>query len=247
MILQIVASVDGRISFGPNRTQWDDMADQRQKTVEGNGLWSIVSGYVKAKHQPQADILGSNSLIKADAPIKELPVFTGDATSLYDDYLPEDVLNRPGHDGWLVVVDGQGRLRSGFRGDGNLEWHMLHLVSHAVEPAYLAFLRSHSIPYLVSGEQQVDLTLVLTKLKEKLGISTAVTTAGGRLAGAMMRAGLIDEVNVVYRPMLIGGYNTPALFDSPDLSLDEWPAKLKLLSVHVEQDQVWLQYQVVEQ
>lgn len=244
LILQIAASADGRISFGPNRTQWEDMADERQRIVEGDGLWETVSGYIKANCRPQADILGSNSLAKEGAPLRDLPAFEGDPAGLYEDYLPEDVLNRPGHEGWLVVVDGQGRLRSGYRGEGNLSWHMLHLVSHAAAPEYLAFLRSRSIPYLIAGQKQVDLQAVLRKLRQKLKVERAMTTAGGKLAGALIRAGLIDELNIIYRPMVIGGRDTPALFDAPDLRADQWPIRLKLLSVHAEQDQVWIKYKV---
>jgi hypothetical protein len=57
--------------------------------------------------------------------------------------------------------------------------------------------------------------------------------AGGRLNGALLRAELVDEVNILFTPRLIGEFDTPALFDSPDLGEDEWPTPLVLVSVEV--------------
>ena len=43
-------------------------------------------------------------------------------------------------------------------------WHLLVLVSRATPPAYLAYLRDEEIPYLVTGEERVDLGQALAKL-----------------------------------------------------------------------------------
>ena len=99
---------------------------------------------------------------------------------------------------------------------------------------YLASLRQENIPYLVSGEERVDLRAVMGKLRTLLGIERLVSTAGGRLNGALLRAGLVDAVSIVFFPALIGGFATPALFDSPDLKAEEWPTRLELISAQVQ-------------
>jgi riboflavin biosynthesis pyrimidine reductase len=66
------------------------------------------------------------------------------------------------------------------------------------------------------------------------------------LNGALLRAGLIDEIELEFFPAVIGGFNTPSLFNSPDLKPDEWPARLELLAVQQRPNGcVWLRYRVL--
>lgn len=243
IVVKVVATVDGKVSIAPNLTMWEEVDDPRTKVEGGDAVWTNFENQIKAIHQPQADMLGSNSLIKEGEALRELPVFEGDPKRLYQDFLPEEVLHRADLQGWLVVVDGRGRVRGGYKGEDG--WYMLHLVSYQVAPEYLAFLQREGIPYLIAGEEHVDLRCVMEKMKNLLGVNCLVTSAGGKLGGALLRAGLIDEVNVIVKPQIFGGFTIPTLFDAPDLKPDEWPTQLKLLSAQEEAaGHVWLRYQV---
>ncbi len=246
VIAQVAASVDGRISIGPNRTMWEDLDDERLRTTMGGNTWSGVDAIIRAMHSPGAELLGSASLVSEGEPLTDLPPTTKPQQTLYRDYLPESIIQRPGQKGWLVVVDGRGRLRSGFKeSQDNPGWHMLHLVSAGVTSDYLGFLQDRQIPYLIAGEKRVNLEEALGKLHRKVGVKSMISTAGGRLNGALMRAGLLDEINIIVHPVVIGGDKTPALFDGPDLEPDEWPASLELLSAQVQADgTLWLRYGV---
>lgn len=247
VVVLAAASADGRIASGPNKTMWEDMADSEAATPAGGEVWRKVEGEVKRIHRPQVDMLGSNSLAKEGEPLEPLPPYAGDPAPLYEDFLPEAVVQRPGHAGWLVVVDGRGRLRSGFKGEPGSGWHMLHITARHAPPEYVAFLRAQGIPYLVAGAGPVDLPAALGKLQAKLGVSTVLTTAGGKLGGALLRAGLVDEVNILVRPVAIGGFTTPCLFDSPDPEPGQRPARLELLHVQPEPaGHLWLRYRVVK-
>jgi 2,5-diamino-6-(ribosylamino)-4(3H)-pyrimidinone 5'-phosphate reductase len=73
-----------------------------------------------------------------------------------------------------------------------------------------------------------------------------VIAAWGRLSGALLRAGLVDEVNIELCPALIGGRGTPGLFDAPPLQADELPVKLGLLDMcMIHGGRVWLRYEVM--
>ena len=210
--------------------------------------WNEFSDRVKGIHKPGIDIVGSNMLVRKGAELKSLPPFEGDRHALYKDYLPEEVMKRPHHKGWLAIVDGRGRCRSGYKGEGeNLENHIIHLVSHGVSPEYLAFLQSKAIPYLVAGEKRVDLESMLGKLKTELKIECAITTSGGRLSGALLRASFVDEINIRFHPVIIGGYDIPSLFDSPNLKLpDVLPTRLELVMAQIEaKGRMWLRYKVI--
>jgi 2,5-diamino-6-(ribosylamino)-4(3H)-pyrimidinone 5'-phosphate reductase len=248
LIVHTMASADGRVSLGPNRTAFDDVGDERWQATWGSieNLEDDRRALV-ALHKPQVLLEGSGSIVKEGSRLQELPGPDADDKGLYEDYLPSSVVDSPDHLGWLAMVDGRGRVRSGMKEFPGWEgWHTLHLVSNATPREYLAFLRRNDIPYLVAGRERVSLAQVMAKLSSLLGVSTVISTAGSRLNGALLRAGLVDEVSLVLAPALVGGTATPTLFESEDLGESEWPTRLELLSVDSDRGgRVTLRYRVL--
>jgi len=249
------ASVDGRIAVSPGVLLL--YGDERWQAISGSST-SGVFDWLKFAHKPQATLEGSGSFVTEGDKPEPLPPFEGDPQALYQDFLPDAVVHRPGHrgqtasEGWFTAVDGRGRIRwlykDGYPEDGWQGWHALVLTAHHTPPEYLAYLQREDIPYLVAGEGHVDLGLALEKMKSQLGVTCILSTAGGKLNGALLRAGLVDEVNIEFLPAVIGGFETPSLFDSPALEPDEWPTRLKLISAQVQgEGRVWLRYQVVRE
>jgi len=239
-----VVSVDGRLTLAPDVLLL--YGDERWEAIAGS---SDVYERLKVTHKPQAFLEGSNSLVRSDEEPGPLPPIAGDPAPLYEDFLPEAVVHRPGQRGWFTVVDGRGRVRwvyKEFPGEEWAGWHLLVLVAHQTPAEYLAYLQRENIPYLVAGEERVDLPLALEKLASRLGVACVLSTSPGKLGGALLRAGLVDEIDVEFFPAIIGGTETPTLFDSPALKPGEWPARLKLLSAQVQADgRVWLGYEVL--
>jgi 2,5-diamino-6-(ribosylamino)-4(3H)-pyrimidinone 5'-phosphate reductase len=92
-----------------------------------------------------------------------------------------------------------------------------------------------------------DLGRILEKMSALLGVECIVSTAGSRLNGALLRAGLVDEISLVLLPAVIGGSATPTLFRSPELGPDDWPIQLELLSAKPEPTgRVCLHYRIVK-
>jgi 2,5-diamino-6-(ribosylamino)-4(3H)-pyrimidinone 5'-phosphate reductase len=240
-----VASVDGRIAVSPDRLLlW---GDDRWPDPDGG---SDVLEWLRFTHRPGATLEGSGSFVREGDEPAPLPPFQGEVEALYRDWLPEAVVQRPGHRGWFVVVDGRGRVRGWIKdgatfGQDWQGWHLLVLVGHHTPPEYLAYLRREAIPYLVAGQGHVDLPLALEKLRSRLGVTSLLSTAGGRLSGALLRAGLVDEIDVEFLPAVIGGLDTPSLFDAPALRSDQWPVRLILISARIQAGgRVWLRYEV---
>lgn len=248
VIVHTVAFADGRVSLGPNRTAFEDVDDERWQALWGS-LEDLEDDRraLVARYQTQVLLEGSGSIVTEGARLRELPVTDANDTDLYADYLPSSVVDSPLHLGWLAMVDGRGRVRSGMKEFPGWEgWHTLHLVSHATPRDYLAFLRRSEIPYLVAGDGHVDLARVMVKLSSMLGVSTVISTAGSRLNGALLRAGLVDEVSLVLAPALVGGSKTPTLFESAELGESDWPTRLELLSVETDTaGRVALRYRVL--
>ncbi len=245
VVTHALASLDGRTTLAPDVLLL--YGDERWQTVAGSA--SEVDKWLKFTHRPQVILEGSGSLVRDEDEPQPLPHFAGDDEALHEDFLPDAVIHRPGHRGWFAVVDSRGRVRWAYKEWPEEKWegwHLLVLVATQTPPEYLAYLRREDIPYLIAGHERVDLHLAMEKLASELAVTSLLSTAGGRLSGALLRAGLVDEINIEFFPAVIGGSETPALFDSPALRPNEWPTRLELLSAQVQAEgRVWLRYQVI--
>ncbi|MBM3187516.1 MAG: deaminase [Chloroflexi bacterium] len=244
VVVYQVASVDGRVAFTPDVPMLPVLDKWRRITGEAAGLSVDVGTWIQSTHHPQVYMEGSGSFVPRGQAPEPLPVYKGHRP-LHEDYLPESVTGHPNLQGWGAVVDSRGRGRHWLRwvGEG---WHILVLVSRATPADYLAHLRRRKLPYLVAGEERVNLRLALEKLGALLGVTCVCSTGGGRLNGALLCEGLVDEINLLVFPAVIGGTETPSLFDSPDLGRDGWPTRLRLLSAQtLEEGHIWLRYEVL--
>jgi 2,5-diamino-6-(ribosylamino)-4(3H)-pyrimidinone 5'-phosphate reductase len=237
-----VASLDGRLTIAPGVQLL--FGDQRWHAIAGQG---DPYQWVRAVHDPDVLLEGSGSFVAQDAPPIDYPADEGEATGLVAHHLPADVVDAPDRR-WMAIVDGQGRVQLQFTewpDPAWAAWHALVVTSRAVTPAHLAWLRTAGIPYLVAGDGPVDLAEALELFHDELGVHTLVSTAGGRLNAALLRAGVVDEVDVELLPAVIGGRGTPALFDAPPLGPTELPVRLELLDSEITDDgHVRLRYTV---
>jgi 2,5-diamino-6-(ribosylamino)-4(3H)-pyrimidinone 5'-phosphate reductase len=242
IILQMAASIDGRITFAPNLTMFDKHP-AADLLPDGGPLWKQIETAIEASHHPRGTLMGSGTVQRETDPLREFPPFQGDPRPLYQDFLPGDILQRT--TSWAILVDGRGRCRNGYKATENPGCHILHLVSHAAPPEHLAYLQREQIPYLITGQHHADLPEALHKLYAKVGIKSARLWGGGTLNGAMLRSDLIDEIHLIVWPLLLGGRATPTLADCPDLTPTDHPAKLQLLAAHPQPDgHLWLHYKV---
>ncbi len=240
-----LASVDGKITLSPDTLLL--FGDPRWEALAGSTPGSSYQ-WLKATHLPTAMLEGSGSLILEDERPAPLRAYDGVISDLYQDYLPPEITTAAGRRGWFTIVDGRGRIRWMYKewpGEDFAGWHLLVLVCNGTPADYLAYLQREHIPYLVAGLDKVDLTQALEKMHRHLGVDCVLAQGAGRLNGALIRSGLVDEVNVEFFPAIIGGSATPGLFGGPSLAADEWPVRLHLLSTHVEGNgHVWVRYLV---
>jgi len=154
---------------------------------------------------------------------------------------PRDDFRAPGDfDSFAFAVDPSGRLAwesSDISGD-----HIVAILSNRVSDEYLASLREHGVSYLLAGSRDVDLATALEKIGARFGVRTLMLEGGGRINGAMLRAGLVDEVSLVMAPVADGRMGTPAVFDGEG---DVMPHRLTLETVEQRGDGfLWLRYRV---
>ncbi len=241
VVVSVQASVDGRVTLRRDCLLMGEDAARIWESLRPPGA-AAVDAARDAQQQAEAVLEGSGSLVASTVgPLDGLP--PADADDLYDDFLPDAVRERPGHEKWFAVVDGRGRVRWTMTRNG--EFDLLVLVARRTPADYLAHLRREEISYLVAGDERVDLGAALRRMRARLGVTRVVSHAGGGLNGALLRAGLVDEIDLLVLPAAIGGQGTPAIFDGPPLGDGELPVRLRLLGTQTETDgTVRLRYEV---
>jgi 2,5-diamino-6-(ribosylamino)-4(3H)-pyrimidinone 5'-phosphate reductase len=116
--------------------------------------------------------------------------------------------------------------------------------SASTPAAHLALLERHAIPHVVVGKDRVDLAGLLAHLSDRNGVTRVRVDSGGTLNGALLRAGLVDEVSLLLAPYAVGGRSPAGLFVADDL-VDGDPVRLALTGVErLRGDTVWLRYAV---
>jgi 2,5-diamino-6-(ribosylamino)-4(3H)-pyrimidinone 5'-phosphate reductase len=121
------------------------------------------------------------------------------------------------------------------------------LCSQATPIEYIKDLKQQGIAHIITGDDRVDLRAALEELNARFGVKTIRVDSGGALNGALLRAGLIDEVSVLITPALVGGTTPRSIFTAPDLTSPDGVISLKLC--HVEQlrgETVWVRYEIVK-
>ena len=153
----------------------------------------------------------------------------------------EDFIAPGDHDSFAFAVDTRGHLvwdTNDLDGD-----HVVAILSERVSDEYLELLREKQVSYLLAGSREIDLTLALEKIAQRLGVRTLMLEGGGRINGSMLREGLVDEVSVLVAPVVDGRIGTPAVFDVDGEGNPRY--RLALESVERRADDVlWLRYRV---
>lgn len=223
VICHMAASVDGRIVVDG----WpDEVAGAVRRQYEQVHTSYEADGWMCGR-------ITMEPFAGATRPEKEVAREHGDRAPR------EDFVATGAHESFAFVIDPRGRLAwesNDIDGD-----HVVAVLSERVSNEYLDFLRSRGVSYLLAGTRDIDFALALEKIGARFGVRTLMLEGGGRINGALLGAGLVDEVSVLVAPVADGRIGTPSLFDV------EGDATYHLVLDEVEQrddDILWLRYRV---
>jgi riboflavin biosynthesis pyrimidine reductase len=79
---------------------------------------------------------------------------------------------------------------------------------------------ARACPTSSPGKSELDLALALDILNRELGVKRLLLEGGGGANGAFLRAGLVDELNLILCPAVDGARGAPSVFDSTDAEVD---------------------------
>jgi riboflavin biosynthesis pyrimidine reductase len=145
---------------------------------------------------------------------------------------------------WGIFLDAHGKAvwrRADCGGDA-----ILVILTEAVPDSHLAGLRGDGVSYIFAGKREIDLAAALETLNRELGIKRLFLEGGGGANGALLRAGLVDEISLVINPVVDGSSGAPSVFDSGKTDLGPAPIERMTLASHKVLDggAVWLRYKL---
>lgn len=98
-------------------------------------------------------------------------------------------------------------------------------------------------------QEKTDLRGALARLKKEFGCDRLTVQSGGTVNGLFLREKLLDRVDLVVAPVLIGGRDTSTLIDGPSLTAREELSGLGVLKLTdctvLEDSYIRLRYSVV--
>jgi 2,5-diamino-6-(ribosylamino)-4(3H)-pyrimidinone 5'-phosphate reductase len=221
VVLHNAVSVDGRVDwFTPDVGKFYELA----------AYW-----------KEDATLAGADTLLKA-YPEDRVPPEDKEAFE-HEKSKPLDT--RP----LLVVPDSRGRIRRilpMLRHEPY--WRdTLILTSKSTPRSYLEFLDQRKINCISTGNEHVDYKKALEELNSRYGVKVVRVDSGGTLNGALLRAGLVNEVSLLIHPNLVGGISPGSVYKAPDLIAATGVLKLKLIRLEQpSEDVVWLRYEVLK-
>ena len=145
---------------------------------------------------------------------------------------------------WGIFLDADGKAvwqRSEIGGDP-----ILVILTESVSDSHLAGLRGDGVSYIFAGKTEIDLADALETLNRELGVERLMLEGGGGANGALLRAGLVDELSLVICAVIDGSSGAPTVFNSGDKDLGPAPIESMVLVSHQVLDggAVWLRYRL---
>jgi riboflavin biosynthesis pyrimidine reductase len=155
-----------------------------------------------------------------------------------------DYVANPKAKSFGIGADAKGVLR--FRHHEVGGDHVVLLVTERVSNDYLAHLRAAGVSYLFCGKKAIELSLALQKLGRMFKLRKLMLQGGGKFNGAVLRAGLVDEISHLTVPVADGGTGVASMFDIPGQAPAAAAAKLRLMSHRLMPGGViWARYKVI--
>jgi 2,5-diamino-6-(ribosylamino)-4(3H)-pyrimidinone 5'-phosphate reductase len=191
VIVSSTVSLDGRVTFSRPERLLDPGIRQRWQACWPADVPELIAqreADIEDRHHPTVVMEGSGTFVADEAGPVAGVSHVHETADLQRDWLPKQSPK------WFAVVDGRGRVSWAFTGAGDMS--LLVLAGARTPLRYLAWLRELEVPYLVAGEGRVNLSVALAKMHDLLSARCVVSEGGGGINGALLRAGLVDEVQM---------------------------------------------------
>ena len=217
-------------------------------TIDGkimSGRWGKVPGLGSpvALFEKTASKLGIDAWLVGTTTMREFSAPSTKLTPTRERIKHTDHLANKKAKSFAIGTDGKGALRFD-KGETDGD-HIVLLVTERVSNDYLAHLEKAGVSYLFCGAKEINLEVAMDKIRRVLKSKHLVLEGGGTFNGAMLAAGLIDEISQVIVPVVDGGTGIQSFFDIPGKAPKKAAFTLKLKKhKRLPGDATWLRYKV---
>lgn len=145
----------------------------------------------------------------------------------------------------FVLMDNHHLTEHGVRYFCELSKQAVVITSNPEHPAFHVEASNLHIIF----QEQPSLSEALNRLKKECGCDRLTVQSGGTVNSLFLREKLLDYVDIVVAPVLIGGKDTPTLIDGISLASNDELAKLGMLKLEncsvLQDSYIRLRYQVI--
>ena len=89
---------------------------------------------------------------------------------------------------------------------------VIHAVTANTSEAYLAYLREQGISYIFCGTDRLDPVIMMKKAYAMFGVKKAILSGGAYADWTMLSAGLVDELTLMFSPVVDGNPTAHSVF-----------------------------------
>ena len=161
-----------------------------------------------------------------------------------------DITLRPGkkrsHAPLRVIVSGSGRIHSKhkiFRTPGS---PIIILVNEGISRKRLKELKTLTDTVYSSGKNEIDFKKAFDFLSKKYKAKRILCEGGGKLNDSLLRANLVDEINLTVCPLILGGKAAPTIADGIGFGGLAKAAHFKLHSLVEADKEIFLTYRAIK-
>jgi riboflavin biosynthesis pyrimidine reductase len=220
VICHMLSSVDGRI-----------LPDRWHPPLQNESLYEQLHDEIGCDAWLVGRVTGAEFALR-DHPYPQVPEMSTERQQWF---------GKQQSNAWAVVLDSKGKIAWGRSEIGGNP--IVVVLTDAVSDSHLAGLREDGVSYIFAGTQEIDLAAALETLSVELGIGRLLLEGGGAVNGALLQAGLIDELSLVIAPSVEGVPGGPAVFDMQGQSGEMSRMGMVLETCRVlEGGVVWLRY-----
>lgn len=216
IICHMMTSIDGKIVG-------NSFVDERS--------WNIYGYYdvLKFELSPKAWMGGRTSFEQNFTAGKtvNLNKYEGVTIGYEDNVITEEKLP------YAIVIDRAGKLgwtSNVFEHPYGINNRVLSVLTKRAPHAYLAYLKALDIPYIIAGDDDVDLPLALHKLNTLFNLDKIALCGGSMINASFFAEDLVDEISVLVTPAVDGASNSLTLAEASGDQMNGFPRFYKLKS-----------------
>jgi len=143
----------------------------------------------------------------------------------------------------FAICDSKGRVKTWHYWKKQPYWRDgIALCSANTPPEHLDYLEKRDIKKITTGTHYVDFHEALIQLKNSYGLERVRVDSGGKLNSVLIQDGLVDEINLLVHPCLVGGKSSENFYQA---SSDFSSLKLETVEV-VKDDFILMKYSVTK-